>query len=470
VTQTAVDRMQSGPDHQFNDVLIQLCGPTFDNKELNGSPYPTVNGTGYAAAYGITHGKAQAGQAMACFSRNELPIINALASEFVVCDHWFSAMAGPTEPNRMFVHAATCGNWDDSPSSWQQTEAELGGEDISFPTGTIYDRLRAANIPFRIYAGDVFPNVGLLHGISIANDIDDFSTFQSDINSPNFDAAYTFIEPGYDALVNDFRDGNSQHPLGSVRAGEQLIKQVYESLRQSPLWNSSMLIVTWDEHGGFYDHVLPPRATPTGFRGQTHGFMFDQLGPRVPALVISPWCPKNLIEHRTLEHSAVPSTIEQLFGLRPLTVRDAGLAGVQTLATLHAPRQDAPFTLPPVAAPSQASAGAPALSTPLASVKNDWPFWLLRIAVKHHLEAAPSERTAILGQVRAMKTLDDLNRYTHQVAAIVKTRQQEARRRRLDGRPVRETAPQAPTAAVGAPGPGPTVATPPPHAPVRPIR
>ena len=430
VTQAAQDRMQSGPDHQFNDVLIQLCGPAFDNKDPNGAPYPAVNGTGYAAAYGITHGKAQAGQAMACFSRNELPIINALASEFVLCDHWFSAMAGPTEPNRMFVHAATSGTWDDSPSSWQQTEAELGGDDISFPTGTIYDRLRAAHIPFRIYAGDVFPNVGLLHGISIANDIDDFGNFQADINSPNYDAAYTFIEPSYDALVNDFRNGDSQHPLGSVRAGEQLIKQVYENIRQSPLWNSSMLIVIWDEHGGFYDHVLPPRATPTGFRGQTHGFMFDQLGPRVPALVISPRCPKNLIEHRTLEHSAVLSTIEQLFGLQPLTVRDAGLTGVQALATLHTPRQDAPFTLPPVAAAAQMAASAPALSTPLEAVKNDWPFWLLRIAVKHHLEAAPNERAAILQQVRAMKTLNDLNQYTQQVAAIVKARQQQARRQR----------------------------------------
>ena len=212
VTQTAADRMQSGPDHQFNDVLIQLCGPTFDNKELNGSPYPQVNATGYAAAYGITNGKAQAGQAMACFSANELPVINALASEFVLCDHWFSSMAGPTEPNRMFVHAATCGVWDDSPTNWQQTEAELGGTDISFPAGTIYDRLRAAKVPFRIYAGDAFPNVGLLHGISILNDVDDFSNFQADINSPDFDAAYTFIEPSYDALVNNFRNGNSSTP------------------------------------------------------------------------------------------------------------------------------------------------------------------------------------------------------------------------------------------------------------------
>ena len=111
-----------------------------------------------------------------------------------------------------------------------------------------------------------------------------------------------------------------------------------------------MLIITWDEHGGFFDHVTPPRAAriPTGsppkdIQGKDHGFMFDRYGPRVPAVVISPWCPQNMIEHRQLEHSFIPATIEQLFGLRPLTNRDAGVVGLQTLATLGcaAQRDDA---------------------------------------------------------------------------------------------------------------------------------
>lgn len=380
---------------------------------------------------------------MAGFAAVELPVLKTLAREFVLCDHWFSSMAGPTEPNRMFVHAATSGVWDDSPTNWQQTLAELGEDDISFPTGTIYDRLREANIPFRIYAGDVFPNVGLLHGISIQNDIDDFGNFQADINSPDFDAAYTFIEPSYDALVNNFKNGNSQHPVGSVHAGEQLIKQVYEIIRQSPRWNESMLIITWDEHGGFYDHVVPPKATRTGFLGQSYGYVFDQLGPRVPALVISPWCPKNLIEHRKLEHSAVPATIEQLFGLSPLTVRDQAMLGLQSLATLHSPRQDAPFTLPAVATPREVLVVAPPdLSKPLEAVENDWPFWLLRIAVKHHLELAPRERATILGGVKAMKTLNDLNQYTQQVAVMVKAKQHEVRQQRIAARAVKQAAPK----------------------------
>ncbi len=442
VSQAAPDRVTPpGPAHQFNDVLIDLCGPEFDNKQLNGQPYPKVVGTGYAAAYGIITDKTRAGEVMRCFSKADLPVLNALASEFVLCDHWFSSMAGPTEPNRMFVHAATSGVWDDSPTGWQQTKDELGGDGVSFRNGTIYDQLRKAKIPFRIYAGDVFPNVGLLHGISINDDIDDFAHFEGDINNADFDAAYTFIEPNYDALVNNFTDGNSQHPLGSVHAGEQLIKQVYEIIRQSPRWNDSMLIVTWDEHGGFYDHVLPPRATPTGERGQSHGYMFDQLGPRVPAVVISPWCPKNVIEHRPLEHSVVPATIEQMFGVPPLTVRDRGLVGLQALATLATPRQDAPVTLPgPAVADVKVAAAAPPaadLSTPIDAVKDDWPFWLMRIAVKHHLEAAPAESATIKAQVNTINTLGDLKQYMDKVAVIVTAKKVESRKLRVAARQAR---------------------------------
>ena len=87
----------------------------------------------------------------------------------------------------------------------------------------------------------------------------------------DFDAAYTFIEPNYDVAnfqaPGSFSGGNSQHPSGSVLAGEKLIKQVYETIRKSRRWSQSMLVVTWDELG-FYDHVLPPRAHPTGSRGR----------------------------------------------------------------------------------------------------------------------------------------------------------------------------------------------------------
>ena len=238
--------------------------------------------------------------------------------------------------------------WDDSPTNSDYEEIfgakSAGDATPASPSqhGTIFDALRRAKVPFRIYAGDGFPQVGLLSGISLYDDVEDFANFAGDINEPTYDAAYTFIEPRYDTISQNLGlpfVNNSQHPANSVELGEALIKTVYETIRNSPHWNQSMLIITWDEHGGFFDHVTPPPAAPipTGsppkdIQGKDHGFMFDHYGPRVPAVVISPWCPQNMIEHRQLEHSFIPATIEQLFGLRPLTNRDAGVVGLQTLA------------------------------------------------------------------------------------------------------------------------------------------
>jgi phospholipase C len=349
VGECAPDITPFDPQHQFSDVLVQLCGADYVGWNLDGRAYPTVNNSGFCAD-AVSHNPYQPadtiGTVMECWPAGHLPVLTALAKEFVVCDQWFSAMAGPTEPNRMFVHAATSGTWDDSPG-WTQQTWETLAEGISFPNGTIYDRLTAAGLQWRIYAGDDYPNVGLLKGVN-PNDIDHYEDFASDISDPNYPAVYTFIEPRYDELqefTGKAFTNNSQHPSNSVQLGEQLIKSVYDALRASPLWESSMLILTWDEHGGFYDHVTPPRATPTGDTGRYYGFRFDQYGPRVPAVVISPLCPKNMIEHRQLEHSVIPATVEQLFNLKPMTVRDQALTGLQGLATLQSPRQDCPTTV-----------------------------------------------------------------------------------------------------------------------------
>ena len=148
---------------------------------------------------------------------------------------------------------------------------------------------------------------------------------------------------------------NSQHSSSSVALGEELIKTVYEAVRNSPHWNESMLIITWDEHGGFYDHVPPPRATPTGSKGtEMRLYVRSIWSARSWAIVISPWCPRNMIEHRQLEHSVIPATVEQVCGLQPLTVRDAGITGLQALATLSAPRAVQELTLRPISAPNPA--------------------------------------------------------------------------------------------------------------------
>ncbi|GAA0319231.1 hypothetical protein GCM10009087_31940 [Sphingomonas oligophenolica] len=441
----ATDRITPGPPHNFNDFMVALCGADHDNFNPNGGAYPPVNGSGYAAAYGIVTDQDSAGEVMKCFPPKNLQVLNALAQEFVVCDNWFGSMPGPTEPNRMFVHAAECDTWDDSPSPGDQAEAEILGEDISFDHGTIFDRLRKANVSFRIYAGDDFPNVAILHGISVYTDIDDYEDFSDDLHD-GYDAAYTFIEPNYDVVSpfsEDFYNGNSQHPRGGVAAGEDFIKSVYETIRNSPVWNSSLLVITWDEAGGFYDHVLPPRATPTGKRGKKHGFMFDQLGTRVPAIVISPLIPRKLIEHRVLEHSVIPATVEQLFNLDPLTDRDANLVGLQSLATLKAPRTDTPARLPNSVTVPDASArtvpGAPTSKPPgtlLSAISDENFLPSLQSAAIQHMAAAPDQHAQIRARVAAIRTIDEYRTYMMEVSAIVKQRRAAVRAARQVRHPV----------------------------------
>ena len=438
VSADASDRVVKAPPHNFNDFMVALCGAGHVGFNPGGGPYPQVVGTGYAAANGFENGTDAAGEIMKCFSPDTLPILTQLAQEFVVCDKWFAPMPGPTEPNRMFVHAAECDTWDDSPSEWDQVEAELWGDDIKFTNGTIFDRLRKANVDFRIYAGDDFPNVALLHGISLYTDIDDYDDFSEDLHD-GYDVAYTFIEPNYDVVLDStfsegFYEGNSQHPRGSVAAGEQFIKSVYETIRNSPVWESSLLVVTWDEGGGFFDHVLPPRAAPTGKLGKTHGFVFDQLGTRVPAVVVSPLIPRNLIEHRVLEHSVIPATVEQLFGLPSLTVRDGAMVGLQALATLKTPRSDTPTHLVNAVTAARTAhdaatqpSSAVDSAVPVAQIKDENFIPVLQSAAIQHMRALPDQKDQIRARIAGIHTLDDLRQYMREVSAIVKRKRAENR-------------------------------------------
>src|SRR5262249_34860251 len=120
--------------------------------------------------------------------------------------------------------------------------------------------------------------------------------------------------------------------------------------RQSPHWEHSLLLITFDEHGGFYDHVAPPSAVPPGDTITAdyvqQGFQFDQLGVRVPAIVVSAYTPRNVIDHTVYDHTSMLKTIEELFGMRSLTARDRAASSCLHLLALATPRTDAPRELP----------------------------------------------------------------------------------------------------------------------------
>lgn len=430
VAQPADYAMAIDPGHEFPDVLCQLCGPSATYAPAGA--YPSINNSGFVASYAQACAKANQTRPLAeilqCYSPAQLPVLNALAREFAVCDNWHASMPGPTWPNRMFVHAASSAGLDHSPTTaeiaiWETTAG------FAFPNGDIYDRIAAKGLTRRLYAGDSFPMMAALKGIHL-DDIRPYANFAADLQSATFPYNYVFIEPSY-ALLNDYRGSTSEHPLDDIRLGEGLIKSTYEAIRNSPVWPSSILILTWDEHGGFYDHATPPAAvapgdtTPSANHNQ-YGFTFQQYGPRVPAVVISPWIPKNTVDHRLYDHASIPATLEKLYGMQPLTARDAAANTVLPLLSLAAARTDAPTTLPspttPVAAPLAAAApessySQPAPTRPTDSVNDGSLPVVIQAAMHQDMEINPQNRSKIIARVASLKTRADAAKYLSEVEA-----------------------------------------------------
>jgi phospholipase C len=430
--------MTVGPAHEFPDVTIQLCGAKVVYP--SGGAYPPVNNGGFVASY-TAHSGSSPGDVMKCFSESQLPVLNALGQEFVVCDNWYSSLPGPTWPNRFFVHAASSGGLDHSPSVAEIVEWE-SVDGFSFQNGTIFDRMNSSNKKWRLYAGDDFPVVAGLKGIQLT-DIHDYDDFPGDVAKSDYPFSYTFIEPSYGNFLSDYKCGTSQHPLDDVTRGEALIKSTYEAIRNSPLWSTCLLIITWDEHGGFYDHVAPPSAVAPGDSvpggsHNTYGFTFEQYGARVPAVVVSPLIPRNLIDHRIYDHASIPATIEACFGLNSMTRRDAHTNNLLSLVSLANARDDAPTVLPapavsgvtgcdPVSLDRRVAAPAPEpdatpVIRPQDSIDDENVPGFLHSVLRSDLAlSAPDERAAILARFSTIKTRADAAVYVNEVRPKVRT-------------------------------------------------
>jgi phospholipase C len=444
------------PPHEFNDVLLQLCGQTAfqalptdeDGNVLLQNGYPPIDNSGFVASYHRTptDSKSKADTVMRCFDPAQLPVLHALASHFAVCDNWFASMPGPTWPNRFFVHAASSGGMDDSPSQLEIAASETVAG-YGFENGTLYDLLDDHDIDWLVFEGDEFPQVFALEGMNLnalAGHFVDFDEFESALKEDVPEVGYVFIEPAY-KVFHEYECGTSMHPLDDVTRGERLIKKVYETLRASDLWTSSVLVVLFDEHGGFFDHVAPPEVVSPGDSPSddditVHKFAFDRLGPRVPAIVVSPWVVPSVIDHTRYDHASVPSSVEALFGLKHLTRRDAHASDFLHLLSLHAPREDAPIHLPDAAQPGmdctdeeEAHAGitpqaaAQALTTDPG--KGSW-MGFLQVAVRRHLSLLPpAQHKLVIDRARSIHTAAEARSYMHDVRKIV-------RERRVAGRTV----------------------------------
>jgi phospholipase C len=398
VRNDAPSSMTTDPGHEFLDVVEQLCGTKAaaeyaykysknSNNFVNcdGSAYPKINLSGFVSNYATSKSEGTGhplnknnGDVMACFNTpQELPVINQLANEFAICDAWFSSLPGPTWPNRFFVHGASSSGMDRSPNLKEEVEWETV-HGFEYEKKSIFHRLKEKNHGWRLYQdkenafsdypsrfdqGGWISQVASLEGIHLwdVHSLTLLDKFKKDLHKDNGkhyrdNYPYTFIEPNFGAsfhapqdksnLGPTYKGGSSQHPEDNPYGGEALIKFVYETIFNSPLCDTSMLIIVYDEHGGFYDSVKPPSVVPPCDKvpkGQenlnSYCFDFSRLGVRVPAVIVSPLIHKGTVDHTVYDHSSILATLERKLGLGPLTERDKNANDLWHLLSCSEPRK-----------------------------------------------------------------------------------------------------------------------------------
>lgn len=280
-----------------------------------------------------------------------LPALHALAQTFTICDHWFSSLPGPTWPNRLFVHSGT------SLGRVTMPEGVMNANLHWYNQTTIYDRLNERGIPWRIYFGDVAQSWVLVDQWAPRNMINyhHMQRFYEDVGGDEKGfPAYVFIEPTYNPP-----GANDDHPCHNVLEGERLIADVYNAIRANEsLWQSTLLVVLYDEHGGYYDHVSPPSAVPPDHHQEE--FAFNRLGVRVPALLVSPYAKKQVVNAQ-FDHTSLLRYLVSKWRLGSLGARVSD-PGTNSIAPyLSGPlRDDTPQQLPmPTSSPPTPQMAAP---------------------------------------------------------------------------------------------------------------
>jgi len=295
--------LPADPSHDFEDVMEQMFG----TQSPPAGQLPDMSGfvTNYER---FTNDRVKASAIMHCFDPVNLPVLATLASSYAVCDRWFSSVPGPTLPNRAYAHAGTSrGRLDLSPDF-------LGG------FHTVYEILFKNGVSSTIFYEDWTAALSF-EALLLHNQAQFFAEYARfpELVKQNKLPSYCFIEPRYNPQDSNgiSLPANDQHPPDhDIAEGEQLIRTVYNDLRRNDdVWKSSILAIVYDEHGGLYDHVAPPQCvSPDGIVCPSPAFDFTWLGPRVPAIIVSPYVRPGQIDHNNLyDHTSVIATAMKLF-------------------------------------------------------------------------------------------------------------------------------------------------------------
>lgn len=258
-----------------------------------------------------------------------LPALHPLARSFRICDHWFSSLPGPTWPNRMFALSGTSMGSTRMPEAGDTEVAMVGNQTQE----TIFDRLSEAGRRWNIFFYD-FPSSLLLQNLRKPERSKNYAKIDAFFEAARGREAdfpdFALIEPKYYGL-----DQNDDHPPHNVMKAQKLTADVYNAIRANgELWRSTLLVVFYDEHGGFFDHVVPGPADPPD--GHHEEYDFTQYGVRVPALLISPWVRPG-VEKTLFDHTSLLRYLIDKWNLKPLTVRSSKANSIIQNSWLDAP-------------------------------------------------------------------------------------------------------------------------------------
>ncbi len=295
-------QMHLDPMHEVPHVARQMAG----------------NNGGFVADFQTAY-KTKADQdvsyIMGYYPRDFLQALHTLGKNFTVCDRWFSSLPGPTWPNRFFALSGTSSGRVRMPEGIKSPD--LAGF-FEQDQDTIFDRLNEKNRSWKIYFYDFPCSLLLTHQRSLKNisGYHKIDRFFEDVKDEKTFPDFVFIEPKYFGV-----DQNDDHPPHNTMKTEKLIADVYNAVRSyDDLWNSTLLVIAYDEHGGFYDHVTPPPAPPPD--NHREEYTFDQFGIRVPAILVSPWVEAR-VEHTQFDHTSLLKYMIDKWDLGPLGDRTA---------------------------------------------------------------------------------------------------------------------------------------------------
>jgi phospholipase C len=300
-------------------------------------------------------------QVMGYQLREHQPVSWALADGYCLCDRWFSSVCGPTWPNRMYFHGA---------QSQGMTSNDLpDGGFYTMPA--IWDRLDEAGVAWAYYYSSL-PYISLFQRFNRRDELQRLDAF--------FEAARTGTLPPV-CMIEPAFGVNDDHPPAHPSLGQVFLASVYEALAQSPQWEKMLIVFTYDEAGGFFDHVPPGKAADDRAADG-----FDQLGFRVPAIVAGPWVRPG-ISSVELDHTSAIAHVERMFGLDPLTARDAAANDLSSM--IDADRLAANDPLPPAIVPTVAVTEAELDATCRRAATADTGQRELEAVVPPHLDLRP---------------------------------------------------------------------------------